>query len=81
MKELLFICIMGLLGLVIVLLKVCRSFFGWKAALEKSEMEKRLIAEFRSIAAEPVPAKSDPRFKGWDGMKRLSENRPLRWWR
>ena len=46
-----------------------------------AEMENRLIAEFRSIAAELVPEKSDPQFKGWDGLKRLSKNRPIRWWR
>lgn len=70
--ELFFTCALGLVVLVTIL--VNRSSFGWKTSIEN-----RLIAEFRSIAAEPVPEKSDPRFKGWDGTKRLSENRPLRW--
>ena len=70
--ELFFTCALGLVVLVTIL--VNRSSFGWKTSIEN-----RLIAEFRSIAAEPLPEKSDPRFKGWDGTKRLSENRPL--WR
>ena len=70
--ELFFTCALGLVVLVTIL--VNRSSFGWKTSIEN-----RLIAEFRSIAAEPVPEKSDIRFKGWDGTKRLSENRPL--WR
>lgn len=70
--ELFLICALGLVVLVTIL--VNRSSFGWKTSIEK-----RLITEFRSIAAEPVPEKLDPRFKGWDGTKRLSENRPLRW--
>lgn len=69
--EWFFICAVGLTALVTIL--VNRYLFGWKT------IEKRLIAEFRSIAAEPVPEKSDPRFKYWDATKRLSENRPLRW--
>ena len=77
--ELVFFCASGLIGFaVIVLPKVWPSFFR---DASMADMEKRLIAEFRSIAAEPVPEKSDPRFKGWNGTKRLSENRPLRWWR
>lgn len=74
--ELVFFCASGLIGFaVIVLPKVWPSFFR---DASMADMEKRLIAEFRSIAAEPVPEKSDPRFKGWGGMERLSENRPLR---
>ncbi len=69
--ELFFICALGLFVLGMIL--VSRSLFGWETLIEK-----KLIAEFRSIAAEPVPEKSDPRFKGWDWTKRLSENRPLR---
>ena len=70
--ELCFTCALGLIVLVMIL--VNRSSFGWKTSIEN-----RLIAEFRSIAAEPVPERLDPRFKGWDGTKRLSENRPFRW--
>ena len=69
--ELFFICASGLFVLMAIL--VNRSSFGWKTSIEN-----RLIAEFRSIAAEPVPEKSDPRFEGWDVTKRLSENHPLR---
>lgn len=78
--ELVFFCALGFIGVaVIVLPKVWTSFFRGNAQM--AEMENRLIAEFRSIAAELVPEKSDPQFKGWDGIKRLSENRPIRWWR
>ena len=75
--ELMFL---GAGGVFVFALILIDSSFGRKT-LVGEDKEERLIAEFRSIAAEPVPAKSDPRFKGWDGMKRLSENRPLRWWR
>ena len=75
--EVVFFCALGLIGFaVIVLPKVWPSFFR---DASMADMERRLIDEFRSIAAEPVPEKSDPRFKGWDGTKRLSENRRFRW--
>lgn len=76
--ELFLICGFGVMVLATILLNrsLFVSLFGWETSIGK-----RLIDEFRSIAAEPVPEKSDPRFKGWDGAKRLSENRPIRWWR
>ncbi len=45
-----------------------------KGPLVEEKLKTRLMDEFRSIAAEPVPEKSDPRFKGRDGVERLSEN-------
>ncbi len=36
-------------------------------------IEMRLEREFRSIAAEPLPERSDRRFKGWDPFRRFSE--------
>lgn len=74
--ELFLICGFGVMVLATILLNrsLFVSLFGWETSIGK-----RLIDEFRSIAAEPVPEKSDIRFKGWDGTKRLSENRSL--WR
>ena len=39
--------------------------------------EKRLLADFRSIAQEPVPSPSDPRFKKWKVQDRFPSEKSL----
>ncbi len=45
-------------------------------AHQTNPLEGRLLAEFRSIAAQPVPEPSDPRFKKWNIQERFPDTAP-----
>lgn len=50
----------------------------WRARrLERPDFERRLLFEFRSVAQEPVPEPSDPRFKKWQPGERFPVQDPL----
>jgi hypothetical protein len=61
---------------VVLIIAVSAAAICFAVASDANEQRDRLIREFRSIAAEPLPNAKDPRFKAWNTKERFPQPSP-----